>query len=245
MFPRIYLSPTTLNMVKDCKRCMWDQVLWKHKRPQGPFPTLPRGVDEAMKGYCDQYRGTLPPSLKRLAQIVPELGDFVLHADQRWMNILRDWKGGITKDLQLDIPGGGKQSYRISGSLDDLLVRESDGALATIDGKSKAKKPEPGEGEKYYGSQMDTYEWLFHSAGFPTAGLAFLWYVIPVSWEDRDPNVPSSNIIFDQSMQVMKVDPKRCEVQIEEVHKMICEHTDRTKPPSSSPSCDYCNWAGR
>jgi hypothetical protein len=224
---------------------MWDHILWKQKRPQGPFPTLPRAVDDVMKSYCDRFRGGLNPSLKRLAQIHPELGEYVLHQDQRWMNILRDWKGGITKDITLDIPGGGKQQYRISGSLDDVLVRESDGALATIDGKSKAKKPEDGEGEKYYGSQMDTYEWLFKSAGFPTSERAFLWYVIPVSLEDRDPELPTFQIIFDQYIQIMKTDAKRCEVQIEEVHKMICEHPDRTKPPTSSPSCEYCNWAGR
>lgn len=240
MFPTIWLSPTTLNMVKDCHRCMWEHVLWKQKRPQGPFPSLPRGVDDVMKGYCDQHRGVLPPALKRLAQITPELGEFVLHHDQRWMNTLRDWKGGLVATIKL-----GTQSYRISGSVDDLLVRESDGALAVIDGKSKAKRPEPGEGEKYYGSQMDTYELLLTKAGFQTAGRAFLWYVTPVSFEDRDTSIPSANLVFDQTIQVIDASADRAMAQVESVHKMLMDHPDRLKPPASGASCEYCNWCGR
>jgi PD-(D/E)XK nuclease superfamily len=241
MFPTIWLSPTTLNMVRDCPRCMWEHVVWKQKRPQGAFPSLPRGVDDAMKGYCDQYRGSLPPALKRLAQTTtPELNEFVLHQDQRWMNILRDWKGGLVATIKLD-----SQQYRISGSVDDLLVRDSDGALATIDGKSKAKKPEPGEGAKYYLSQMDTYELLLKKCGHITTGQSFLWYVCPVSFEDRDTNLPSANLVFDQSIQVLEVSADRAMAQIEEVHKMIMDHPDRSKPPVSGQSCDYCNWAGR
>lgn len=242
MFPTIWLSPTTLNMVKDCKRCMWEHVLWKQKRPQGAFPTLPRGIDDVMKNYCDAHRGTLPPALKALALQKPELelGDFVLHQDQRWMNTLRDWKGGLVATIKL-----GTQSYRISGSVDDLLVRESDGALAIIDGKSKAKRPEPGEGQKYYGSQMDTYELLLNKCGFLTANKAFLWYVIPVSFEDRDLSVPSANIAFDQSIQVMETSADRAMAQVQEVHDMLMAHPNRSEPPPSGAACEYCNWAGR
>jgi len=239
MFPTIWLSPTTLNMVKDCKRCMWDHVLWKQKRPQGPFPTLPRGVDEAMKVYCDQYRGTLPPALKTLSTQVPELAGYSLHPDQRWLNSLRNWKGGLIANVKID-----GQSYRISGAIDDLLVRDSDGALGILDGKSKAKKPETGEGLKYYGSQMDTYDLIFSKNGFPTSGEAFLWYMIPVSMEDRDTGIPTANFVFDQCVQRIETSADRAMEQIIELHKMLVDHPDRTKPPASG-NCEYCNWAGR
>lgn len=238
MFPTIWLSPTTLNMVGECSRCMWDHVLWKQKRPQGPFPSLPRGVDEAMKGYCDRYRPSLPPALKALSEQNPELKDFNLHPDQRWMNSLRDWKGGLVANIKLD-----GQAYRISGSVDDLLIN-SDGAFAQLDGKSKAKKPEPGEGEKYYGRQMDTYDLIFKHNGFDVTGLSFLWYVCPVSFEDRDPAIPSANIVFDMSIQVVKSDHNRAMQQIQNVHEMLMKHPDRTKPPASG-NCEYCNFAGR
>jgi len=239
MFPTIWLSPTTLNMVRDCKRCMWEHVLWKQKRPMGPFPTLPRGVDEAQKNYCDQYRGVLPPALKTLAAQEPSIMEFSLHKDQRWLNSLRDWKGGLVANIKID-----NQSYRISGAIDDLLVRDSDGALAILDGKSKAKRPEPGEGAKYYGAQMDTYDLIFQKNGIPTTGEAFLWYMVPVSMEDRDVAVGSVNLIFDQVLQKVEANADRAMAQIQEVHKMLVDHPDRTKPPQSG-NCDFCAWAGR
>lgn len=240
MFPTIWLSPTTLNMVKDCPRCMWEHVIWKQKRPSGPFPTLPRGVDEVQKTYCDQYRGTLPPSLKVLSAQVPELLGYSLHKDLRWMNSLREWKGGLSATFSF-----GSQKYRISGAVDDLLVRDSDGALAILDGKSKAKRPEPGEGLKYYGTQMDTYDLLLRKSGLDSAGEAFLWYLIPVSMEDRDTNIGTANIVFDQVAQRMDVSGDRAMVLVEEVHKMVIDHPDRTKPPMSGAACEFCQWAGR
>lgn len=240
MFPTIWLSPTTLNMVKDCPRCMWEHVIWKQKRPQGAFPTLPRGIDEVQKTYCDNYRGILPPSLKVLSKHVPELNEYSLHKDLRWMNSLREWKGGISATLKID-----GQSYRVSGAVDDLLVRDSDGAVAILDGKSKAKRPEPGEGAKYYGSQMDTYDFMFRHNGYPTTGEAFLWYLVPVSMEDRDLETGTVNIVFDQVAQKLEANGDRALAQIHEVHKMVVDHPDRTKPPKSGSACEYCQWAGR
>jgi len=243
VFPPIWLSPTTLNMVRDCPRCLWDHLLWKQKRPHGPFPTLPRGVDEAMKRYCDQHRGTLPPALKAASALCPTLLDYSLHNDQRWINTLREWRGGISTTIRLD-----GQIYKLVGSVDDLLIRDSDGAIAQIDGKSKGKAPEPGEGEKYYGAQMDAYDLIFRENGFIPAGEAFLWYVIPVSFEDRNvvntPN-PSANIIFDQTIQRMESNADRAMEQIIAIHKLLVDHPDRTKPPVSGGTCEYCSFAGR
>lgn len=241
MFPQIWLSPTTLNMVTDCQRCMWRHIIWKEKRPSGPFPTLPRGVDEVQKGYCDHYRGTTPPALKALAAQEPSLMEFSLHKDLRWMNNLREWKGGLSTTITF-----GNQRYRLSGAVDDLLERDSDGALAIMDGKSKAKKPEPGEGAKYYGKQMDTYDLLIRKSGLESAGVAYLWYLVPVSMEDRDVSLPTPtvNIVFDQYVQKLEVSGDRSMALIEEVHKMVVDHPDRTRPPKSSPSCEYCNFGG-
>jgi hypothetical protein len=92
---------------------------------------------------------------------------------------------------------------------------------------------------------MDTYELLLKKCGFDTAGLAFLWYVIPVSFEDRDPEIPSANVVFDQSIQLMETSADRAMAQVEAVHRMVMDHTDRSKPPTPGNSCEYCQWAGR
>jgi hypothetical protein len=214
--------------------------MYKIKQPSGPFPSLPGGVDNAMKNYADRYRGALPPILKALIPQVPELAEYVLHQDQRWMNTLRDWKGGIVYTLKLD-----GQTYKISGAIDDLLVRIDDGAIAILDGKSKAKKPEPGEGAKYYGTQMDTYDLLFSSCGFPTAGKAFLWYVTPVSFDDGDLAVPSANMAFDNHVQMLEASGARALETIKKIHTILMEHPDRSKPPQSGGDCEFCNWANR
>lgn len=239
MLPQIWLSPTTMSMI-ECSRCLWDKLVWKVKRPSGPFPSLPGGVDTVMKNYCDRYRGALPPILKAAVQQVPSLGEFVLHQDQRWLNTLRDWKGGIVYSHKI-----GDQVYKISGAIDDVLVRVEDGALAILDGKSKAKKPEPGEGARYYSRQMDAYELIFSKSGFPTCGKAYLWYVTPVSFDNGDLAVPSATMTFDNTVQELEVSADRAVALIEEIHKVIVAHPDRTNPPLSAGNCEFCSWAGR
>ncbi len=239
MFPPIWLSPTTLNMGAECQRCLWDALLWKHKRPKGIFPSLPRGVDDGMKNYCDKYRGTLPPMLKALIPQTPELEEYVLHADQRWLNTMRDWKGGLIASIKID-----NQVYKLSGAIDDLLVRQSDGALAILDGKSKAKIPEAGEGQRYYGAQMNTYDLIFKKCGFETAGTAFLWYVCPVAFNDADLTTKSSNLVMDNFMQQVPANADLAMAQIQGIHEMLMKHPDRSKPPESG-NCEYCVFAGR
>jgi hypothetical protein len=193
-----------------------------------------------MKNYYDAFRGALPPILKALIPQVPELEGFVLHADLRWINGLRDWKGGLIYTLKID-----DQVYKIAGAIDDLLVRVEDGAIAILDGKSKAKKPEPGEGAKYYSNQMDAYDLIFSRSGFPTTKLAFLHYVTPVSFADGDLAVPSAVMTFDNTVQKLEADGDRALALIHEIHKIIMSHPDRSSPPKSGGGCDFCNWAGR
>lgn len=239
MLPAIWLSPTTLNMIK-CPRCLYDKLIYKTKQPSGPFPSLPGGVDNAMKNYYDRYRGTLPPILKALIPQVPELADYVLHNDLRWINGLRQWNGGLIYTFKIE-----DQSYKIAGAIDDLLIRLEDGAIAIVDGKSKAKTPIPGEGAGYYGMQMDAYDLIFSKSGFPTAKTAFLHYVTPVSFDNGDLAVPSATMTFDNTVQKLEADGDRALALIHEIHKIVMAHPDRSNPPKSGPSCEFCTWAGR
>jgi len=193
-----------------------------------------------MKNYCDRFRGGLPPILKALVPQVPELAEYVLHHDQRWINSMREWNGGPIHTFKIE-----NQTYKLSGAIDDLLVRVDDGALAILDGKSKAKRPEPGEGAKYYGTQMDTYDLIFSKIGFPTAKKAFLWYVTPVSFTDGDLAVPSATMTFDNHVQVLEANGDRAMAKIEAIHKILMLHPDRTKPPAPGGACEFCNFAGR
>ncbi|MBS3075861.1 hypothetical protein J4429_05385, partial [Candidatus Pacearchaeota archaeon] len=59
------LSPSSLNLMKECPRCFW---LTQHKvwqRPAGIFPSLPSGMDKILKEHFNKFmdRGKLPPEL--------------------------------------------------------------------------------------------------------------------------------------------------------------------------------------
>ena len=59
------LSPSSLNLMKECPRCFW---LAKHKvwkRPSGIFPSLPSGMDKILKVHFDKFmeKDELPPEL--------------------------------------------------------------------------------------------------------------------------------------------------------------------------------------
>ena len=41
----VTLSPSSLNLMKDCPRCFWVQFNKGIKRPNGIFPSLPSGID--------------------------------------------------------------------------------------------------------------------------------------------------------------------------------------------------------
>ena len=43
------LSPSSLNLFVNCPRCFYLQVVKKIKRPDTPFPSLPSGMDDALK----------------------------------------------------------------------------------------------------------------------------------------------------------------------------------------------------
>ena len=59
------LSPSSLSLMKSCKRCFWLDKHGVWKRPNGIFPTLPSGMDRILKIHFDKFRdkGKLPPEL--------------------------------------------------------------------------------------------------------------------------------------------------------------------------------------
>src|SRR3989344_6329708 len=62
------LSPSALNLYKECQRCFWltQNKVWK--RPSGIFPSLPTGMDRILKQYFDTYakKRLLPPEIQHL-----------------------------------------------------------------------------------------------------------------------------------------------------------------------------------
>jgi hypothetical protein len=68
----------------------------------------------------------------------------------------------------------------ISGAVDDIWQHRSSGELHIVDYKSTSKQGAPslesGFGEGYK-RQMEIYQWLFRSAGFPVSSIGYFLYV--------------------------------------------------------------------
>jgi hypothetical protein len=63
---KITLSPTSLNLLKDCERCFYLGFVKGIKRPSGPMSSIPIKMDSIIKKYFQKYRekGELPPIIK-------------------------------------------------------------------------------------------------------------------------------------------------------------------------------------
>jgi len=48
------ISPSTINLMLECPRCFWLQIVKNIKRPAGIFPSLPSGMDKILKVHFDE-----------------------------------------------------------------------------------------------------------------------------------------------------------------------------------------------
>lgn len=210
------ISASSLTLYNECKRCFWLQVKGKKRRPSGPFPSLPGGIDRVMKDYFDHYRTAgLPPELQ---------GKFEgrLYPDQDQLKNWRAWQRGLAY-YDRD-----KHAQFVS-ALDDLLVDQS-GQHVPLDFKTKGAEVKEGA-EEFNRLQLASYALLLEENHMPTAGyglLMFVWpqqvrdgLVIPFSWELR-----------------------RVETDPQVAKKLFYEAVDFLNGPTPPhvESCAFCQW---
>lgn len=246
---RIFLSPTTLSLFDECKRCFFDQLVLRQKRPRGAYPSLPNGVDAVLKAYTDNYRGSLPPELKN---VMKSTG--VLYPEQSAIETFRDWKEGLSATINISVSAPTEampnrkitHSIQFSGSIDDLLVDDSE-LHTTIDFKSKQKPPVEGEGERYYQVTMDSYAYLLNKMGMPSSDKAFLWYFWPTEIQLKgklQKSIEHVSMSFGHKIVELKVDPQRIEDRIQAIAEMlpdISANAKKKQPPWNS-ECEYCTY---
>ena len=61
---QISLSPSKMNLFRDCPRCFYDQYVLKVARPRGIMASLMSGIDRTIKPFADTYAGKMPDFLK-------------------------------------------------------------------------------------------------------------------------------------------------------------------------------------
>src|SRR3989344_6546252 len=149
------LSPSSINLMLECKRCFY---LDKHKvwkRPSGIFPSLPSGMDRILKNHFDKFRdkGKLPPEICNNNHC----SNLELFNDK---TMLKDWRNNLKGIRWTDENGN-----ILCGAVDNFLVNGK--KLIVLDYKTKGypikNEDESGSG---YQNQLDFYNLLLRKNGF-------------------------------------------------------------------------------
>lgn len=210
------LSPSSLNLMKECPRCFWltQHKVWK--RPTGIFPSLPSGMDKILKEHFNNFRdkGKLPPELCNDNRCE----DMKLFPDKE---LLKVWQNNL-KGIQFEDEKGNI----LKGAVDNILMKGK--KLIVLDYKTRgyALKEDTAD---HYQDQLDIYNFLLRKEGYDTEDYAFLLFYIPKEVTE------TGEVIFDTSLVKMKINPKNAERIFNDAINLL--NSDCPK--------DSCEWCGR
>lgn len=217
MASKYKLSPSALNVFKECPKCFWlDKNLWL-KRPAGIFPSLPSGMDGIIKNYFD--------SLRQSEELPEEIKDGhikSLFKDQEVLNKWRDWK---TTDLLYTDESGAE----LSGALDECVV-DINNELCPFDYKTKGSALHYNPA-KYYQTQLDCYALLLKSKGFSVGKYGYLLYYWPVKVKKQ------GDILFEVKLFRTEVNPDNAKDIVKSAYKILSGPC-----PDPNPDCEFCNF---
>jgi len=215
---QIKLSPSSISLFLECPRCFWLDKIKGIKRPSGPFPSLPNGMDRILKEHFDLHRGdnSAPEELEgrfkgRLFQDIAKLNV--------WRNNFRG--------LRYTDPDSGAT---LMGALDDLFVTE-DGKHAPLDFKTRGY-PRKDDTHKYYQHQMDIYSLLLEKNHLPPADFAILIFYHPTGVNN------AHDVVFDPDPVKVPVSRKNGERIFLDAVKCL----EMPNPPEPGKGCEWCVW---
>ena len=205
------LSPSTLNLFKECKRCFWLKFNKGIKRPNGIFPSLPSGMDRDIKTYFDSFRNSnnLPPEVQSIT-------DAKLFDIQELLIVWRNNFKGITWT--------NNEGHTLRGAVDDILVR--DNKLIVLDYKTRGYDLKP-DTVNYYKQQLSIYNLLLRKNSFETEDHAYLLFYIP--------HTVTRNGLVHFHTQLVRVD-----YDIKEAENVFNEAIKCLEGSEPKCTCEYC-----
>lgn len=209
-------SPSSLKLLKECPRCFWIHFNKGIKRPGGPFPSLPSGMDMILKNYFDSFRdkGLLPPELDKLTGV--KLFDNV-ELLKVWRN---NWKGIEWKDEEGNV---------LKGAVDNILQKGE--KLIVLDYKTRGF-PLNDNTHGYYQDQLDIYNLLLRKNGYETEDYAYLLFYHP------DKVNENGDVVFNIDLIEVKVSVENAERIFKEAIEVL-----KGEMPEPAPECGFCRWA--
>jgi hypothetical protein len=215
------LSPSALNLMKDCPRCFW---LDKHKvwkRPAGIFPSLPSGMDKILKIHSDKFRdkGELPPEICENGNCK----NMKLFEDKEKLKV---WQSNFKGVSWTD-----KKGNELHGAVDNILVKGK--KLIVLDYKTRgyALKEDTAE---HYRQQQNIYNFLLRKNGYETENYFFLLFYIPKEV------TPTGEVIFDTSLVKMDVDVKSAEKIWKKALKLLSGDCPKPSKNEKGKVCEWC-----
>ena len=212
------LSPSSLNLLQDCPRCFWLQIVKKISRPISAFPSLPSGVDKMLKQHFDRFmeKNLLPPELIGLDK------SFKLFNNKE---LLKKWRNNLKGIEYLDQ----ENNIILRGAVDNIL--EKDNKLIVLDYKTRgfALKEDTAH---HYQDQLNIYNFLLRKNGFETEDYSYLLFYVP------EKILESGVFIFKTELVKMKINIEHAELLFKKALLVLNKEV-----PQPSSNCKFCNWA--
>ena len=211
------LSPSSLNLFKDCTLCFWMQFNKGIKHPSTIFPSLPSGMDRILKNHFDSYRERklLPPELKQL--------DGDTHLFEK-MDLLTAWRNNLKGIKYIDEEVGAT----LRGAIDEMLINGK--KLIVLDFKTRGF-PLKEDTHDYYQDQLDIYSYLLEKNGFETEDYAYLLFFHPECVNG------DGSVKFISNLVKMKTNPSNAEKLFRDAVECL-----QGEMPSASDDCGHCGY---
>jgi|SRR3989344_355055 len=213
------ISPSSINLMLECPRCFWMQLVKGIKRPETPFPSLPSGMDKILKEHFDRFmeKGELPPEL-----LENKLEGCTLFDDKEK---LKAWRNNFKGLQYLDKNSG----VLLRGAVDNILVKGN--KLIVLDYKTRGF-PLKEDTHKHYQIQMDMYNLLLRKNGHETEDYAYLLFYYPNKITE------TGEVIFDTKLIKMPTSAENGQKVFEKAVKLL----ESKEAPKSSHECGFCKW---
>ena len=213
MKPTYKISPSSINLMLECPRCFWLQVVKGIKRPETVFPSLPSGMDKILKEHFDRFmeKNELPPEIKE------ECAGYGLFNDKPLLDLWRNNRKGI----EYRDPESG---VLLHGAIDNLLIK--DGKLVVLDYKTRGF-PLKEDSHEHYQVQMDIYNFLLKKNGYKTEDYTYLLFYYPNKVTE------TGEVIFDTKLIKIKTSAENGE-------KVFNDAVNLLKGECPKEKCEWC-----
>jgi CRISPR/Cas system-associated exonuclease Cas4 (RecB family) len=210
-----------MNLFFECPRCFWLRVNEKVERPSGPFPSLPSGIDEAVKEHFDRFRerDEVPPEIQRCSE-----DNLRLYEEQDFLENARKWQ---TEPKWND----DNTEALLRGGVDDLM-RNSNDEIVVLDYKTRGYPPKEENGApNYYTRQVNLYNLILRENGYETADYGLILYFYPDGFDNK------GDFTF-------HTETRRVQVDIDQAKKMVRDAVDTLDSdiPAHDEECNYRDW---